>query len=295
VCSAPLNPCSGPGDQAGGASPRQTAALPSEDGIAFGYDTIADRFEQQRALPDGAAQSVRAAVLAAIGRLDRPRLLDLGAGSGRFGWPFVAAGDDYIGVDLSAGMLRVFAARNAVGKSSLLVQADGCALPFGDASFDAVLLIAVFGDLPDWRLLIDEARRVLRAGGPLIAGGTVTPEDGIDERMKQRLDALLDERLPGLGRRQRGSGRRQDAVAHLTEAASDTAELTAASWSVGRCARAFLDRHAGGARFSRLPLAAREDALRELADWAQTEFGTLDAVFPETHRFKMQLFTFAEG
>jgi ubiquinone/menaquinone biosynthesis C-methylase UbiE len=276
-------------------SPCETAALPSEDGVASGYDTIADRFEQQRALPDGVAQSVRAAVLTAIGPLDRPRLLDLGAGSGRFGWPFAAAVDDYIGIDLSAGMLRVFTARDTGGKRPLLVQADGCALPFGDASFDAVLLIAVFGDLPDWRLLIDQARRVLRTGGLVITGGIVAPDDGIDERMKQRLDALLDERLPGLGRRQLGNGRRQDAVAYLAAAASETAELTAANWSVERCPRAFLDRHTSGARFSRLPLAAREDALCALADWAQTEFGTLDAVFPENHRFDMQLFMFARG
>lgn len=260
-----------------------------------GYDEIADRFEQQRALPDGAAQSARAAMLTAIGHLDRPRLLDLGAGSGRFGWPFVAAGDDYIGVDLSAGMLRAFVTRNAVGKRPLLVQADGCALPFGDASFDAVLLISVFGDMPDCQLLIDEARRVLRAGGALIAGGTAVPEDGIDERMKRRLDALLDERLPDMGRPHRGNGRTREAVAYLTAAASFTSDVTAAIWSVGRCARAFLDRHASGARFSRLPLAAREDALRALADWARTEFGTLDAVFSETHRFEMKFFRFPQG
>lgn len=291
MCPASLNPLF----RAGGHARPRDPLLPSQDTVAAGYDTIADRFEQQRALPDGAAQAVRAAVLTAIGPLERPRLLDLGAGSGRFGWPFVTAGDDYIGVDLSAGMLRVFAARNIGGKRSLLVQADGGALPFADGCFDAVLLIAVFGDLPDWRPLIDEARRVLRAGGWLITGGTFAPDDGIDERMKQRLDTLLDERLPQLQRRQRGNGRRQDAVAHLTAAAADTALVTAASWSVGRCARAFLNRHAGGARFSRLPLAAREDALRALADWAQTEFGTLDAVFPETHRFEIRLFTFAEG
>ena len=41
----------------------------------------------------------------------RARLLDLGAGTGRIGRPFVAAGDDYVGVDLSLGMLREFARR----------------------------------------------------------------------------------------------------------------------------------------------------------------------------------------
>src|SRR5436305_509129 len=81
-----------------------------------------------------------------------PRLLDLGAGSGRIGAPFVAAGDDYVGVDLSAGMLREFAARTE--RVARLVQADGARLPFGDAAFDAVLLIQVFGGLSGWREFI---------------------------------------------------------------------------------------------------------------------------------------------
>ena len=44
------------------------------------YDAIAPRFERDRALPDGVAEAIRAAVLAAAPA--RPRLLDLGAGSG---------------------------------------------------------------------------------------------------------------------------------------------------------------------------------------------------------------------
>ena len=93
------------------------------------FDAVAAGFDRHRALPESAARSVRKAVLMAIGAA-RPRLLDLGAGSGRTGWPFVAAGDDYVGVDLSAGMLRVFANRAAGGRRARLVQADGCGLPF---------------------------------------------------------------------------------------------------------------------------------------------------------------------
>ena len=61
------------------------------------------------------------------GSKPRPRLLDLGAGSGRIGWPFVAANDDYVGVDLS---LRHVAGFKQRAPQVALAQADGCALPF---------------------------------------------------------------------------------------------------------------------------------------------------------------------
>jgi ubiquinone/menaquinone biosynthesis C-methylase UbiE len=259
--------------------------------VTSAYDSGAASFERQRALPGEVAQSVRAAVLRAVAHVETPRLLDLGAGSGRIGWSFVAAGDDYVAVDLSARMLQVFAEKDTGGHQARLVQADGRALPFTEASFDAVMLVAVFGDVPDWRPLVAEARRVLRAGGVIVIGRTATPDDGIDERLKQRLDRLLAERMPYAPRK---NGRR-NAAQHLAETATVTTDLAPASWSVERSARQFLERHARGARFSRLPLSVREEALAELAEWAKGKFGSLDATFTETHRFEMQLFRFGEG
>src|SRR4051794_29187714 len=255
------------------------------------YDAMAAGFERQRPLPGWVAQSVRAAVLQAVADVDRPRILDIGAGTGRFGRPFVMSGDDYVGTDLSGGMLRIFANQPRDGKPASLVQADGRALPFAAASFDAVLLIAVFGNLADARPLIGEACRVLQPRGTVIVGRTAAPEDGIDERLKQRLDRLLHQRMPQ-SRRRNG---REEAASYLAATASSATEQIIASWTVERSPRAFLERHAGGARFSQLPRPAREDALRALGAWAQTEFGTLDAVFLETHRFEMRMFQFAGG
>src|SRR5215470_4333227 len=102
---------------------------------AAGYDAAAAAFDRHRALPDQVPAAIRAAVLAAVG-IPSPCLLDLGAGTGRIGRAFVAAGDDYVGVDLSLGMLREFARYAAPPP---LAQADGEHLPFGDATFDAVL------------------------------------------------------------------------------------------------------------------------------------------------------------
>src|SRR5690242_14473272 len=139
------------------------------------FDAGAPRFDRHRALPDGVPQAIRAAVLAATG-VPSPRLLDLGAGSGRIGRAFLAAGDDYVGIDLSLGMLREFA-RHAAPP---VAQADGECLPFGDATFDAVLMVQVFGGMPGWRRVLAEAKRVLRPRGVLLIGRVVAPFDGLD-------------------------------------------------------------------------------------------------------------------
>jgi len=50
------------------------------------YDAAAASFNRHRALPDGVAEAVRSAAMAAVGGVPRPRLLDIGAGTGRIGW-----------------------------------------------------------------------------------------------------------------------------------------------------------------------------------------------------------------
>ena len=256
------------------------------------FDAIAHSFDRDRALPNGVAETVRTTILSALasggnpaGR-EKPRLLDLGAGTGRIGWPFVAAGDDYVGIDLSYGMLRVFAGRCDHGHRAALVQGDGRALPFADAVFDAILLVQIFGGLRGWRGLVDEGRRVLGPDGALVLGRTVTPGDGVDARMRQHLLTLLNTR-------HERQNAREDAERYLTGIASAASHLVGPDWRAERSPRAFLARDATAARFSQLPRATREDAMRTLAAWAQTQFGDLDAMFPETHRFEMHVFRFS--
>ncbi len=247
------------------------------------FDAVAPQFDRHRALPDAAARAVRAAVLATLPV--RPRVLDLGAGSGRIGWPFVHAQDDYVGVDLSFGMVQAFRQRCA---SAALVQADGCALPFADRAFDGVLLVQIFGGLKKWRTLIDETVRVLRPQGALLLGRTRTPDGGSDARMKRQLDLILNGNAPPA---ETGNARAL-AELHLEERAATVSDIDAATWDATRTPRDFIDRHGGGARFSRLPADVRARALRQLADWAVRQFGSLDARFPEKHRFTLRVFTF---
>jgi demethylmenaquinone methyltransferase/2-methoxy-6-polyprenyl-1,4-benzoquinol methylase len=252
------------------------------------YDVAASTFERHRALPDGVPETIRAAVLEAVDA-SPPRLLDLGAGTGRIGIPFIAARDDYVGVDLSFGMLSEFRRRAAeCARAPRLVRADGERLPFADASFDAVLLIQVFGGMRGWRRLLAEARRVLRRAGVLVLGRAVAPPDGLDARMKARLALLLGE----IGAPADRTNTRQNAQGWLEQEARGT-RLVAATWTASRTPRGFIERHRTGARFSALPAPVKEEAMRRLAAWAATAFGSLDAASVEPYEFELQLFRFS--
>lgn len=96
------------------------------------------------------------------------KLLDLGAGSG---WPglYLAqfTGCDVVVVDLPLAALRLALERAAADNLSercAVVAADGAALPFQDASFDAVSHSDVLCCTPDKLGVLQACRRVARDG-----------------------------------------------------------------------------------------------------------------------------------
>jgi SAM-dependent methyltransferase len=126
-------------------------------------------------------------------------LLDLGCGTGVFIPVATELGWSVVGVDISAGQLRI--ARERVGDHAMeLVQADATRLPFGDASFDAVLTALTSTDVEPWEGLVAETARVLRPGGTFVhiglhpcfvgphavtGGGVLTLGEGYRERSRQ--------------------------------------------------------------------------------------------------------------
>lgn len=251
------------------------------------YDAAAPSFDRYRALPDGVAPAIRAAVLSSIGEMRPPRLLDLGAGTGRTGWPFLVADDNYVGVDLSLGMLREFMLRTGASSDNAprLAQANGEHLPFRDATFDAVLLMQVLSAARDGRRLVAEAGRVLHPDGCLIVGRTVAPDDGVDAEMKQHLAESL--RATGIEPYWKKSS--DDALNWLTRKACENRTVTAAAWTAERTPRRFLQRHSSGARFSVLPASVKDATMLHLRDWAIARFGSLDTKFAEAFRFELTI------
>jgi SAM-dependent methyltransferase len=128
------------------------------------YDGIAEWYEREFATGSSAHVPRGAAV-----RLLGPgpgRLLDVGCGTGAHTAAFAELGWTVVGTDVSEAMLG-YARRRGVD----VVRADAAALPFPDASFDAVVSVWTHTDVDDFAALVSEAARVLAPGGPLVYVG----------------------------------------------------------------------------------------------------------------------------
>lgn len=259
---------------------------PTQQAISSAFDATAATFERDRPLPSGVPEAIRSAIWQAAPVPAPAGVLDLGAGTGRFGRVFVAAGDLYVGIDLSFPMLREFRASSG---SACLVQADGEQLPFRDGFFDVVMLMQVLSGAGSWQGILNETRRVVRTPGVVVVGHTISSPEGMNAQLKHQLNLILEEM--NVVRHQPQQARRQ-ALAWLESSAGRRLHLCAASWTASTTPREFLARHHTGARFAALPASIQEDALHQLGAWAKTAFGSLDAAFPEERTFELDVFQF---
>ncbi len=122
------------------------------------------------------------AALADVGLLARgERVLDLGAGTGRFS-RFAAERGPVVAVDVSLDMLS-----RARGKGEFaLVRGDAQALPFPQDTFDLTLMVMVLHQLADYPQALAEVARVSRR----VAIAT--------SDMSTRTLGILDEAFPSL-------------------------------------------------------------------------------------------------
>jgi ubiquinone/menaquinone biosynthesis C-methylase UbiE len=151
--------------------------------ISISFDRAAGFYDATRPLPGDVTRAVRDTLLDALGEQD-PRLLEVGIGTGRIAWPFLDAGDSYVGVDLSRRMLAQLLARYP---QATIVQADASVLPFGVGRFDGVLAIHVLHLVGAWERVVSEVRRVLKPGGVFAWSWHWRDPDSVNRRVRRWL------------------------------------------------------------------------------------------------------------
>jgi ubiquinone/menaquinone biosynthesis C-methylase UbiE len=147
---------------------------------SISFDRAAEYYDTTRGYAEGSAERIRDSILAYTSANHDTRFLELGVGTGRIALPFIRAGYDYSGVDISPAMMarltdKLTSEPGTATYRFQLRQADITALPFEATHFDVIIAVHVLHLVEDWQRAIQEARRVLRPGGWLLCGSDETP------------------------------------------------------------------------------------------------------------------------
>ena len=130
-----------------------------------------------------------------VGRVrPRERVLDLGAGTGRFA-SLLSATSPVVAFDASREMLHVARAKSRFE----CVLGDGHRLPFRADSFDVTMIVMVLQHLADYRAVLRQVARVSRRV-VLATSDMVTRRLGILEEAFPTLLEVDRKRFPSIGR-----------------------------------------------------------------------------------------------
>lgn len=130
------------------------------------FDGVAERYDlTNTVLSFGQDRAWRRATRRALAPLPGERVLDVGAGTGVSTAELARSGAYAVGTDISLGMLR---SGHRVRPEVPLLAGDALALPFADATFDAVTISFALRNIVDVAAALREFGRVTRPGGRLV-------------------------------------------------------------------------------------------------------------------------------
>jgi ubiquinone/menaquinone biosynthesis C-methylase UbiE len=251
---------------------------------SISFDRAAHAYDKTRGFPAEIGQQIATALIHLGNIPEKGQILEIGIGTGRIALPLLENGVNVTGIDISPQMIKQLQSkqeeqRNAYPERAwgkLHVElADMTALPFASESFDAVVAVHVMHLVPQWRLALDEAQRVLRPTGAFLLG-----QDGYPAsmwRFQQKWREIMQEL--GFDPAPIGAQGYKEVVNELRERGLMVEESVVARWEIERTPRELLEQVADRTRSTTwsIPEDLFAESLRRLTEWAQQQFGdTLD-------------------
>ncbi len=255
---------------------------------SISFDRAAGFYDQTRGFPPGMERFVAATAAELLGNSNQC-VLEIGVGTGRIAKPLLAAGVQVTGIDLSRSMMNRL--RETLGglPAPALLEGNITHLPFADRAFDAVIGVHILHLVSGWQAALDEAMRVMKAGGALLLGrNTHHPNDA--QVVREQLGDLMDK----FGIRRSSLGAREDDVERelLRRGAKVETRETPAIITQGSIAEEI---DAIAKRIWSSTWAIPDDALpaiiAQLKANALRKYGTLQHTFDVPHTFTWKRFT----
>jgi ubiquinone/menaquinone biosynthesis C-methylase UbiE len=264
---------------------------------SLSFDRVADRYDATRVHPPEAAAQIAAGLMRVGSLQSGAQVLEIGIGTGRIALPLLVQGVNVTGIDIAPRMLEQLEAKYAAWQGAsgeratgrLTVQiADMTALPFANASFDAVIAVHVLHLVPQWRKALDEALRVLCPAGALLLGQDIAAPDAMNHDIQDRWARIVRE----LGANPQRVGARTfaDILAELRARGLTVTESVLASWDHVAIPREVLD-YVESRTWSQtwsIPDDIFDESMRQLRAWAQSTYGAkIDTPFTTRLSFKV--------
>lgn len=159
------------------------------------FDDIVRRYDLLNDLLSlGLARSWRMATVRAVAVGPDDVVLDVGTGTGDLARLLSERAGRTVAVDLSHSML--IAARAKARSRAILAEASVFSLPFGDATFDAVVSAFVLRNLEDLEAAFAEMARVTRPGGRVALVDITEPRGPL---LRRAFDAYFRVAAPAVG------------------------------------------------------------------------------------------------
>jgi SAM-dependent methyltransferase len=133
------------------------------------FDRVAHVYDETRGMPPPVVDAIGDAIAARLRETaPRPRLLEVGIGTGRIAVPLAERGVRVAGIDIAPGMLaRLREKRGDID----LAFAEAAWLPFRAGSFDGALFVHILHLVPDAAATVRATLATVRPGGWMLMGG----------------------------------------------------------------------------------------------------------------------------
>ena len=162
------------------------------------FDQVAEGYDRTNLLLSGGQSALwRRATSQAVNATAGERVLDVAAGTGTSSASLAQHGAHVTALDLSEGMVAVGRERHAGDERLTFVQGDATALPFDDASFDAVTISFGLRNVEHPDAALTEFFRVLKPSGRVVICEFSTP---VNSAFRRAYELYLERVMPVLCR-----------------------------------------------------------------------------------------------